>query len=219
MKSLLLILLTLSTSVLFAQQDRTVKLKNGSEIRGRLLDLDSTGVRLQTKDGSIWSFASNEVAGIEKFTPKVSGKGIFLRAEVGVVGGSELSPSILFSNGYSFNEHWDVGLAIGWENYFWDAYVPFLATGRYNILNKHWTPFVEVSTGYLMPMRNWDNNSGGLGSGVKLGYTKYFGNRMGFSTSLGYRYAYLKEVNSWWDDFITIRHANRIELKFALTFK
>ena len=204
---------------IYAQRNHVVTLENGSEIRGKLLDTDANSTKLKTKDGSIWSFATNEIASIDKFQPRVSGKGVFLRAEVGLLGGSQLSPSVQIINGFSFDSHWDLGLGIGWEQYWWDHYIPISANMRYNILNNHFTPFVDVMAGYVMPMGNFDSNKGGFSSGAKIGFTKHLSDRFSFSTSAGYRFAVLQENNPWWDDFITIREIHRFELKFGLTFK
>jgi len=87
------------------------------------------------------------------------------------------------------------------------------------LLNKTATPFVDVIAGYEMPFTNWENNKGGFTTGTKIGFTKSLGNRTAFSTSIGYRFAYLVEENNWWDDFRTIREINRIEVRIGFTFK
>ena len=219
MKTVLIVIALMSAGLSQAQYRHVVILKNGSEIRGKILETDSSHTKITTKDGSIWSFQSNKIAGIERFQPKVSGKGVFVRVESGIVGGSQVSPSVLITNGYSFNAHWDVGLAMGYEHYWWDGYIPFMANARYNLLNNYFTPFMDVLVGYQMPLGNWDNNKGGVTTGARIGFTRYLGNRVGFSTSLGYRFAYLKEESGWWDDNVTLRSINRFEIKFGLTFK
>ncbi|MBD3637993.1 MAG: hypothetical protein HUJ25_11615 [Crocinitomicaceae bacterium] len=216
---IIIVLIVVFNPNVYAQKEHIIRLKNGSEIRGKIVYTDSSSTRIETRTGSVWSFQSNEIAGIENFVPKVSGKGVFLRAEFGIAGGSQISPSVLFVNGYSFDSHWDLGLAVGYEHFWGWGYVPILVNGRYNILNNHITPYVDILAGYEMPLSDWDNNKGGLSTGARLGVTRYFGNRLGFSTSLGYRFAYLKETNWWWDDNVTLRVINRFELKFALTFK
>lgn len=219
MKHLLVICFLALPFLPFAQRGHTVKLKNGTELRGRLMNADSGQTWIQTRDGSVWVFDNEKVAGIDKFTPKVSGKGVFFRAEAGIVGGTQVSPSVLITNGYSFNHHWDLGLAMGYERYWWEGYVPFLVNARYNLLNNYFTPYVDVLAGYEMPVGNWDNNKGGFSAGARIGFTRYVTNRFGFTTSLGYRFAYLKEENPWWDDNITIRQINRFEVKFGFMFK
>ncbi|MEO9533990.1 MAG: hypothetical protein ABJG68_03260 [Crocinitomicaceae bacterium] len=219
MRKLLVILICCVAFTGFSQADRVVKLKNGSEIRGTIQNTNENQTTLLTRDGSILVFKSEEIASIEKFVPKVSSAGVFTRASIGVLGGDQLSPSIQLTNGYSFNPHWDLGFKTGIETIWWNWYVPVMASARYNLLKRSFTPFVNVDGGYEIPMSNWEGNKGGITSSASIGVTKVFGNRVGFSTSVGYRFARLVEENQWWDDFRTIRQINRVELRFAFTFK
>lgn len=219
MKAVLSVLFFLAIQCAFGQKYQLLKLKNGSEVIGQFVDIDSSHTRIKTKDGSIWSFNNTEIATIEEFIPKVSGKGVFIRAESGILGGSQISPSVLITNGYAFNAHWSTGLMLGYEFYWGENYIPLILSGRYNLLNRGFTPFVECLAGYEMPVTDFDDNKGGVTTGARAGITKYIGNRFAFSTSIGYRFAYLKEINGWWDDNVTFREINRFELKFALTFQ
>jgi hypothetical protein len=219
MKTYIIVLVILIGCCTHAQISSVVVLKNGSEIRGKIIEQNETKVKIRTKDGSIWSYSTAEIAIIDKYQPKVSGPGIFMRVNGGIMGGSQVSPSFHLVNGYSINSHWDVGLGVGIESLWWDGYIPFFLNGRYNLLNKTATPFVDVIAGYEMPFSNWEINKGGFTTGTKIGFTKYLANRIGFSTSIGYRFAYLVEENNWWDDFRTIREINRIEVSVGFTFK
>lgn len=219
MQKLLTIFLICFSLVGFSQSDRVVKLKNGSEIRGTIQDTNEEQTTLLTRDGSILVFKSEEIVSIEKFVPKVSSAGVFTRASIGILGGDQISPSIQLTNGYSFNPHWDLGLKTGIESFWGNWFVPVMASARFNLLKRAFTPFVNIDGGYEVPMSNWEGNKGGITTGASLGVTKICGNRLGFSTSLGYRFARLVEENQWWDDFRTIRQINRVELRFAFTFK
>lgn len=220
MKSLILFLLLFSGLTMNAQKNSVVILKNGSEIRGQVVHMDSAQTKILAKDGSIWAIENNDIARIDKYQPKVSGKGIYLRAESGVVGGNQISPSIQFINGYTFNPHFDLGLGVGFESFWWDWYVPITANFRWNMVKDKWyTPFIDVTAGYEMPLGNFDNLKGGFTSGAKLGITKNISHRFAFSTSAGYRFAVTKEEHWNWQDFVTIREMHRFELKFGLTFK
>jgi hypothetical protein len=196
-----------------------VKLKNGSEIRGTIQESNEEQTTLLTRDGSILVFKSDQIASIEKFVPKVSSAGVFTRASIGILGGDQLSPSIQLTNGYSFSPHWDLGFKTGLETFWLNWYVPVLASARFNLLKRPFTPYVNIEGGYEVPMSNWSGNKGGITTSASIGVTKVYGNRFGFSTSIGYRFARLVEENQWWDDFRTIRQINRVELRFAFTFK
>jgi hypothetical protein len=203
----------------FAQRNQLIELNNGSQIKGKIIDTNEQQTKIETRDGSVWVFQSNEIAKIGSYVPKVSSTGVYSRASLGILGGENFSPSFQLTNGYSFNSHWDLGMTVGVETVFWDWYVPTLVQGRFNLLDRHFTPFVDVAAGYMAPFRNWDNDKGGFTCGGALGITKFVSNRMGITTSVGYRYARMVELSPWWDDFRTIRQLNRIELRFAITFK
>ena len=219
MRNLGIVIILFFSMSAVAQKKSVIKLKNGSEIKGQILDTNEKQTKIQTKDGSVFVFKSEEIAGIEESILKVSGKGVYTRASLGMLGGEQFSPSFQLANGYSFNPNWDVGLVFGAEKVAFNWYVPIMANGRYNILKRINTPFLDVSAGYQMPMQNWENDKGGFTGGASVGFTRFLGNRIGLSTSLGYRYGYLVENNGWWDDFVTIRQINRFDLRFAITFK
>ena len=202
-----------------AQRTQLIVLNNGSEIRGRIQTTDEYQTKILMKDGSIIAYGSDEIASIEKYVPKVSSTGAFMRASLGVMGGEEVSPSFLLTNGYSFSPHWDAGIAVGFEVFQSSGFMPILATGRFNLLKSHFTPFVDVVAGYEMPLRNWDSNKGGFSAGARIGLTKYLGNKVGFSSSFGYRFAQTIEKSLWWDDFKTVRQFNRYEIRLEFTFK
>jgi len=209
-----------------AQTNSVVKLKNGSVLKGEILKDDDTGVQLRTRDGSVWNFTKEEVASTEKFSPTVSPngpqcgrKGFYNRSTIGVMGGDNFSPSLQIVNGYSFNSHWETGFGIGLEQFFWNPYLPIFLEGRYTLLNKTTSPYISINAGYEMPMRNFNMNKGGFTAGIQLGITHYFSNHVGISTSAGYRFTQLKEINMWWDDFETIRQLNRFEVRVGLVFR
>lgn len=219
MKKLLIIILLGFSLGLSAQRTHVIVLNNGSEIRGTIQATDENQTSILMKDGSVMVYSSNEIASIEKYVPKVSSTGVFMRAGLGMLGGEQLSPSFLLTNGYSFSPHWDAGLSLGFEFFQNRGFMPILANARFNLLKNHYTPFVDVVAGYEMPLRNFDSNKGGFSSGARLGFTKYLGNKVGFSTSVGYRFAQTIEKSPWWDDFKTVRQFNRYEIRLEFTFK
>lgn len=138
---------------------------------------------------------------------------------VGVLPGLQFSPSFHVISGYNLNPNWQFGVGLGIENFANNGYLPIFAHGRYNFMQTLSTPFVSLMTGYDFALRNTEFNKGGFTTGIQFGLDHYFSDHVGLSTSIGYRYAYLKIDNSWWDDFSTIREINRLELRFGLIFK
>lgn len=202
-----------------AQKNSLVKLKNGSAIRGEVLKNDSTGVSIETKDGSLWNFSAAEVLSIEESTINVNTKGFYNRTSLGVLGGSEIGISLRTVNGYSFNRHWEAGFGLGIDRFVWTPYIPIFLEGRYSFFTGATRPFISAHAGYELPLRNLEFNKGGLTTGLDLGVTHYFSNHVGISTSAGYRFAILKETNWWWDDFVTISQISRFEIRLGLVFR
>ncbi|NOQ74080.1 MAG: hypothetical protein GQ574_18885 [Crocinitomix sp.] len=161
----------------------------------------------------------NESLSVGSNSPVVSG--FYNRINVGVLGGSNASPSFNIINGYRFNERWSAGLGLGTETFFNSAYIPTFIEGNYNILKKSTTPWLSVMAGYEMPIDNWGDVKGGFTCGGKVGFSYFVGKHVGISTSLGYRFAYLRDESNWWgwEDFVTISEVNRFEFRVGMVFK
>jgi len=220
MKLFATFIVLLLTIGLNAQMNSVVHLKNGSAIRGEITREDSLGISLRTRDGSTWTYPQSEIVKIEKFAPEINKSGFYNKTSVGIMGGGEqVSASLRVVNGYSFNAHWDLGFGVGIEQLRWNPYVPLFLEGRYSIFSGATRPFIAVHGGYALPLRNMEFNKGGLTAGAEIGVTHYFSNHVGISTSIGYRYAYLRENNSWWEDFVTISQINRFEIRLGFVFR
>ena len=74
---------------------------------------------------------------------------------------------------------------------------------------------------YEMPYQNLGTNKGGFTCGGKVGFTYFVNQHIGISTSIGYRYAHLRDESNWWgwEDFTTITDVNRIEFRVGMVFK
>ena len=143
----------------------------------------------------------------------------------GLMPASHLSKSFHVINGYKFNNHWQVGIGFGAEDFANKGYLPMFLHGQYNLLKKHTTPFVAVLAGYEMPLSGNYNNKGGFTAGLQVGLNHYFSNHVGITTSVGYRYGYFEQQNIYggWElpykNTTQIREINRFEFRFGLVFK
>lgn len=223
-KSFLTLFFVLVAGFIMAQKDQMITLSNGSQIKGTIIENTEEFIRIKTSDGSVWQFQQNEVLSIQNFEDGIDPDhyvgGFYNRINLGLLGGGDnTSPSLHFVNGYAFNNHWEVGAGVGFEFISGWAYVPMFVEGRYNFLNRSSSPFVGLMTGYNAPVSRWSESKGGFTSGANVGFTHFVGDRIGITTTLGYRFARLKVVDTWWDDFETLRLVNRFEIRVGLVFK
>lgn len=218
MKTGFLLVILFAGCMCFAQTGMVVHLKNGSAVRGELISEDSTGVKIRTRDGSYYNYSLSEIESIEKFTPSISKSGFYNKTSVGVLGGAQISGSLNVVNGYAFNEHFEAGFGLGIESFVWDPYIPVFLEGRFNFLTGRTRPYVSATAGYEVPLIDIGNMLGGLTTGAEIGMTHYFAQHVGISTSIGYRFLYLKE-RSWWDDSFISREMHRFEVRLGFVFR
>ena len=138
---------------------------------------------------------------------------------VGLLPGQAVSPSFHMVNGFNMNQKWQFGVGMGVESFANNTYLPLFGQSRYNFMSSLSTPFISVMAGYNFALRNTEFNKGGFTTGLQIGLDHYFSDHVGLSTSVGYRYAYLKINNAWWEDFSTIREINRLEFRLGIIFK
>lgn len=106
MKKILIILIMLTTIGLPLSAQRTkdaLYLKNGSVIYGKLLEISENKYKIQTSDGSLFNFSSDEIDKFQKESPHFDGRkagGGGFALEAGFLIGSQNSD---FSLPFSFN--------------------------------------------------------------------------------------------------------------------
>ena len=218
MRSLLFTLTIIVSSLSFGQYNEILVLKNTSIVRGKIIASTEEAYRIKTKDGSEYVYSKDEVDHVEAYSPNMNSKGYFFRPAVSIATGENTSLSLHLINGYQFNKWFDVGIGIGLDN-MWDAYIPLFAEGRFYLNpNSRDNLFVTGMAGYEMPYSDWDRSKGGFTTGGAFGIQHCFNNRVGISTQIGYRYAFLKRIN-WWSDTVIENNINRIEIKIGINLK
>ena len=229
------ILLIISSSIVFAQSPVTLRLKNGSAIRGTLLSqsTDST-VRLQTYDQSIWTFdAADVVSAATDPHPtdpalRYKRRGFVHYTELGPLAGSNRASngtttsafSFQITNGYKFNQWFYAGLGIGADLYAVQTFVPIVLSLRGDF-TRHGDkiPYYFLEGGYslnatsndVLNLRYRGGATGAAGVGLKI----LFRNNTGFTVGAGYRYQRSetdRTTGTVTDDF------NRITLRAGFSF-
>jgi hypothetical protein len=202
-----------------AQKNQQVTLNNGSVIKGEIMENNLQGVKIKTKDGSVWFYSKDEINTLGDYNPEWHNSKFYSSVTFGVMPSQQFSGSFHLINGYNLNSHWNLGLGVGLEGFGNRSYLPVFLHAKYNLLSTLSTPYITVISGYDLSLTDTEFNKGGFTTGIQLGLDHFFSQHVGVSTSVGYRYAYLKTQNSWWDDFVTVREVNRFEMRFGLIFK
>lgn len=177
--------------------DEVVYLKNGSEIRGSVIEYTSgETIKIQTRDGSIFVFQSNEVerisivrnikektAGLEQghrwFVEYAETIGECSRIELSGVYGYQIRPKLFIGGGAGFHYYFDE-----------DAYeVPIFVDVRYDFINRRATPFVDVRGGYTVGTYFGPYCSPTVGARIRLG------NWGAINIGAGYTMQFLEDYN------------------------
>ena len=171
--ALLLMLAVCFTTAMFARTQEVVYLKNGSIIRGIIIEqVPNESLKIQTEDGSIFAYKMNEVSKITKeetssfakssnsygksFSTNGQGPQIGYRGFIDLgytVGtGSWGEGRIEFNtvHGYQFMPFLFAGIGAG-AHYYFDSEVvaiPIFADIRADILNNSISPFIDMRIGY-----------------------------------------------------------------------
>lgn len=231
MRKLLLVLtLLLSISTYVAAQNYTevVYLKNGSIIKGVIIEqVPNVSLKIKTSDGSLIICQMSDVTKItkeERYTrdyrkdtndrktarKTLKGyKGFVDLACIGDVSDYDASKiELSTSHGYQFNNYFFVGGGVA-LNYYADADLvaaPIYANFRANFINKRITPFADVKTGYSVGDIEGAYASIGVGVRFSLKGKKALNlalvyNYQEYSTDSDYSYSYGGHYyHSSWDE-------------------
>lgn len=236
---LLLILLTIITLPLSAQRIKdALYLRNGSIIYGKLLEISDNKYRIQTSDGSLFNFSSDEVDRFIKETPRFEGRktsGAGFALETGLLIGSQNSD---FDAPFSFNiivsytamTRNIVGIGSGVE-FLGSAFTPLFIEYKRLFNERKTAPFIFLRGGalfhtggneetdpynpYYYPRDYKGGASFGLGTGIswaKEDLETYL--------SFAYRYALTSYKQRNYNDIIYTYKSNynRLEVKFGFKF-
>ena len=199
MKKILFVVLLAIPTMLFAQHfEDVVTLRNGSVIRGIIIDrVPNESIRLQTSDGNIFAFSYDEIQTLgrevgERRDRPIRERSFFNnpRGYMGEVvmgyGGFE-SVSLSVINGFRFFPQLAVGLGIGVQTLDWvvewgvyrGTFVPVFLHLRSDFLDRRVSPFIVINSGYCV------GDFGGAFGEFILGCSFNVGQRSRMSIGLG----------------------------------
>ena len=194
-------------SIVYGQKTHEVSLhlKNGSKVRGRLLDANAP-FKLETYDKSVWIFQKEEVDTvlIEKMiNPNIRYKtrGFLHYTELGPLAMSNRASngvttsafSFQTTNGYKFGQWIYLGLGIGADLYAVQTFVPAVLSLRGDFTDKgSKIPFYFLEGGYGINATSNDVDSIRFGGGgtfsAGMGLKILFSGNTGFTIAAGYRF-------------------------------
>jgi len=238
---LFLTLLTIIGFSLSAQRTKDILyLKNGSIIYGKLLEIKDGQYKMQTAEGSIFMFKTDEVERFANEAPVFDGRkksGFGFALEGGLLVGSQDSRydapfSFNLLAGITANTKHVISAGSGVE-FIGKAYVPFFLEYKYMVSERKTAPFFFARGGGLVKVGSDDSGSydysydfnypfnykgGGsftIGSGIswaKDDYETYL--------SFAYRYAHTSyQQNEYNAGTVTYSNTlNRLEIKFGFRF-
>jgi hypothetical protein len=234
----LIILLTAITLQLSAQRTKdALYLKNGSIIYGKLLEIADNKYKIQTADGSLFNFNSDEVEKFTKEIPAYTGRkpsGVGLAMEAGLLAGAQnndydapFSFNILIN--YTTATKNIYGLGSGIE-FLGSTFSPFFLEYKRLFNERKATPFVFFRGGAMVhtggesqddPYRNYyakDYRGGAsLGTGIGISWSR---EDIETYLSFSYRYAQTSYKQGSYNDVIYTykNNYNRLEVKFGFKF-
>lgn len=241
MKKLFTVLITLAFIALHAEAQRTkdaLYLKNGSIIYGKLVEISENRYRIETSDGSIFSYDFSEVEKFIKEAPsfpgrKESGGGFSL--EAGLLIGAQSTDynapfSFNFAASVTAKERNIFSLGSGVE-FMGVPFTPVFAEYKHLLRDSRVTPYIFLRGGGLFHLGSEEEydtpNSQYNKHDYKGGFTGSFGTGVswgkdGFEPYLSFSYRYAKTsymqrmYNNYPSRYVTTY--NRLEIKFGLSF-
>ncbi len=219
---------------LFAQNKDQVTLKNGSVIRGCIVEIIPDGnVTINDAAGNTWVYAMNEVSNISQVQnkPAMAGNnypGAWANmTSIGFLAGSQNSMqvapfSLLSSFGYnnSLGIYTGVGLGIETLNI---NHIPVFLDLQYFLRKKEVSPVIILRGGYALPFKGKSDVYGNINT-YKGGFTGSLGvglkirTKENFAWDVGLMYRYMQisytEYFDWNDQNYTYTDIyNRLEIR------
>jgi hypothetical protein len=222
MKSLFFILVVSMMVGSYGQVRDVVYLKNGSELKGKVLKNNESGVTLKMRGGMTWNFPADQVSSVDTDGLEMKVQREYKTGRVGFynrtsVGSTFWGPSVHTAFGYAFNAHWEFALGLGVERYSHERYVPLFMEARYNFLARPASPFIATCMGQAFLPEYRD--PGGFTGSLFAGYDVYLFEHLGFMVAAGYSFAHPRNYGTWYNDFYATAQIYRLEIRAGLIFR
>ncbi len=231
--SILLSLLLVPLISLIAQNNDQVTLKNGSVIRGNIIEIIPEGnVTIDDAAGNTWVFSMSEVGQISQVEETIISTGDNFKhgwanmTSIGFLVGSQNSMqvapfSLITSFGYKNSLGIYTGLATGIETLNIN-HIPVFIDLQYFLRDKEVTPVFILRGGYAIPSKissdNYYSYSGGIAGSIGVGLKIRSKENFAWDVGLMYRYMQVSysEYYDWNDqEYEYTDILNRIEIRLG----
>jgi hypothetical protein len=129
-----------------------IYLKNGSVIKGTIIDSNATGIKLENRIQDTLVFSAQEIANTGRALKplKISRHGFYGMMEAGVQFGDTQGAVLRAIAGYRFGWQWQTGIGIGLDDYSVRS-APVFGDIRYDFSRKDKTLFAYGGAGVSIP--------------------------------------------------------------------
>ncbi|HEY0611807.1 MAG TPA: hypothetical protein VGD35_19180 [Chitinophaga sp.] len=127
-------------------------LKNGSVIKGTIIDSSAAAVKIENRIEDTLVYAAQDVERITRVPKplKISPRGFYGIMEAGIQFGEDQGAILRAIGGYRFAWQWQAGVGIGLDDYSVQS-APVFADIRYDFSRKDQTLFVYTGAGASIP--------------------------------------------------------------------
>lgn len=241
---LLVLLFAFSTG--FAQKNKKeiIYLKNGSVLKGRLVQIDDDKVAIQSGK-NIWVFNDSEIDTVaSKWQPRTYeyvSKPWFLKTTVGILaGGSDNQKPTPLSVDASLNVRLFPGFYLGagtGVDFLAESYLPLFGNLEIHFRETRFTPFLGMKGGYMFPLDDathaqtyyapWSSYwpsyipqplecQGGLMYNPSFGFVSQINENLGVVLSFGYRFHQLTFEGE--NEYELERNYHRLSVRLGFIF-
>ncbi len=235
-KYLTLLLFVLTTSLSFSQNNYqdVVYLKNGSIIRGVIIEqVPNKSIKIETVDRNVFVFQMDE---IEKLTKEpyqgksrssLNGSGLQLgyrgivelgyQIGTGDYGMDRLKLNII--NGFQINPNFSIGFGTGLRYYFdaEAAVIPVFADFRGNFINNMISPYLSLGIGYSFDATN-DFEGLGFLLNPMVGLSFIVSEKSAINVGLGYEMQKMKVYYIDYYGYSSSENSGAICINFGISF-
>lgn len=235
---ILILSILLATGNVNAQsKSDVVYLKNGSILRGKVIDNEpgvKTTIEIVGSNIIVIPDSVIRIVEMDQRVPakeyEIKGYPVEMASAVSFYGGSQNSGGFTFITSYRFPFRLSVGVGIGIE-WFDHQQIPFMADAKYYFIKGSLSPYIYAQGGYAVPLSQegddeWTKYKGGMLAGTGAGMRFNFTKRNALFFSLGYRYQKIETVinpapwSSYYPQYQTLRYDefNRLTFTFGFLF-